>query len=245
MSPIHGLGNIQEQSPQLVDERLLALHLTPYRRVVAALDCDPQVPEIGLARPIVSKAAVLVEAGSILAISSAPYRQQHFAVELQHVNCVFRTVFVDCGQVYPRKEQECVHYFKVEKRQGILVAWTDCGRWTASRCANRIPATTGHVYEPVVPNHGEMFVFSAVTLSTGKEVVLPDEHRFGVKVLLITYQAHLATAGRRKLGFRRPRNHVSGRLAVDSRSPTSSRGRLRFVSAAQMSLVRNQEGPWA
>ena len=58
---------------------------------------------------------------------------------------------------------------------------------------------------------------------------------------LITYQAHLATAGRRKLGFRRPRNHVSGRLAVDSRSPTSSRGRLRFVSAAQMSLVPNQE----
>ena len=58
---------------------------------------------------------------------------------------------------------------------------------------------------------------------------------------LITYQAHLATAGRRKLGFRRPRNHVSGRLAVDSRSPTSSRGRLRFVSAAQMSLVRNQD----
>ena len=54
--------------------------------------------------------------------------------------------------------------------------------------------------------------------------------------LLITYQAHLATAGRRKLGFRRPRNHVSGRLAVDSRSPTSSRGRLCFVSAAQMSL---------
>ena len=39
----------------------------------------------------------------------------------------------------------------------------------------------------------------------------------------------------------RPRNHVSGRLAVDSRSPTSSRGRLRFVSPAQMSLVRNQE----
>ena len=59
--------------------------------------------------------------------------------------------------------------------------------------------------------------------------------------ILITYQAHLATAGRRKLGFRRPRNHVSGRLAVDSRSPTSSRGRLHFVSAAQMSLVRNQE----
>ena len=63
----------------------------------------------------------------------------------------------------------------------------------------------------------------------------------GARIFLITYQAHLATAGRRKLGFRRPRNHVSGRLAVDSRSPTSSRGRLRFVSAAQMSLVRNQE----
>ena len=63
-------------------------------------------------------------------------------------------------------------------------------------------------------------------------------------IFLITYQAHLATAGRRKLGFRRPRNHVSGRLAVDSRSPTSSRGRLRFVSAAQMSLVRNQDDLW-
>ena len=63
----------------------------------------------------------------------------------------------------------------------------------------------------------------------------------GPNRILITYQAHLALAGHRKLGFRRPRNQFSGRLAVDSRSPTSSRGRLRFVSAARMSLVRNQE----
>ena len=40
------------------------------------------------------------------------------------------------------------------------------------------------------------------------------EQYHGQSLVLITYQAHLATAGRRKLGFRRPRNHVSGRLAA-------------------------------
>ena len=35
------------------------------------------------------------------------------------------------------------------------------------------------------------------------------------KPVLITYQAHLAPAGHRKLGFRRPRNQFPGRLAVD------------------------------
>ena len=46
----------------------------------------------------------------------------------------------------------------------------------------------------------------------------------------------LATAGRRKPGFRRPRNDVSGGPNVDSRFPASHRGRLRFVSAARLSL---------
>ena len=58
---------------------------------------------------------------------------------------------------------------------------------------------------------------------------------------LITYEAHLEPAGHRKLVFRRPRNQFSGRLSVDSRAPTRSRGRLRFLSAARMSLIRNQE----
>ena len=61
------------------------------------------------------------------------------------------------------------------------------------------------------------------------------------KPILIMYQAQLATAGRRKLRFRRSRNDVSGGPNVDSRSPESHRGRLRFVSAARLSLVRNQE----
>ena len=83
----------------------------------------------------------------------------------------------------------------------------------------------------------------SLTSDQGDVVQVLPRDRGETRRLLITYQAHLATAGGRKLGFRRPRNHVSGRLAVDSRSPTSSRGRLRFVSAAQMSLVRNQETP--
>ena len=58
------------------------------------------------------------------------------------------------------------------------------------------------------------------------------------------YQAQLATAGRRKPGSRRPRNDVSGGPNVDSRFPTSHRGRLRFVSAARPNLVRNQVRMW-
>ena len=64
--------------------------------------------------------------------------------------------------------------------------------------------------------------------------------RTGRITVLITYQAQLATAGRRKPRFRRSRNDVSGGPNVDSRSPESHRGRLRFVSAARLSLVRNQ-----
>ncbi len=62
---------------------------------------------------------------------------------------------------------------------------------------------------------------------------------------LITYQAHLATADRRKPGFRRPRNDVSGGPNLDSRPPASRRGRLRFVSVARMSLVCNKERSWS
>ena len=60
-------------------------------------------------------------------------------------------------------------------------------------------------------------------------------------LILITYQAHLATAGRGKPGLRRPRYGVSGGPNVDSRPPSSHRGRLRFESVARMRLVRNQD----
>ncbi len=59
---------------------------------------------------------------------------------------------------------------------------------------------------------------------------------------LITHQAHLATAGCGKPGFRRPRDDVSRDPDADLRPPASHRGRLRVVSVARMSLVRNQEG---
>ena len=67
------------------------------------------------------------------------------------------------------------------------------------------------------------------------------ERRLLRNCYLITYQAQLASAGRRKPGFRRPRNDVSGGSNVDSRSPASHRGRLRIVSTARLSLVRNQD----
>ena len=59
-------------------------------------------------------------------------------------------------------------------------------------------------------------------------------------VVLTTHQAHLATAGCGKPGFRRPRDDVSQDSDVDSRPPASHRGRLRFVSVARMSLVRHR-----
>ena len=69
-------------------------------------------------------------------------------------------------------------------------------------------------------------------------------HPTVLKAFLIAYQAHPATAGRGKPRFRRPRDDVSQDPDVDSRPPASHRDRLRFVSAARMSLVRNQEGIW-
>jgi len=59
--------------------------------------------------------------------------------------------------------------------------------------------------------------------------------------LLITHQAHLATAGCGKPGFRRPRDDVSQDPDADLRPPASHRVRLRFVSVVRMSLVRNQD----
>ena len=68
----------------------------------------------------------------------------------------------------------------------------------------------------------------------------PLPERTPVSYFLITHQAHLATAGCGKQGFRRPRDDVSRDPGADLRPPASHRGRLRFVSVARMSLVRNQ-----
>ena len=80
--PIQSFRDSQEQLPQLVDEELLTLHLTPYRRMGARHDRNSPSPEIGVTRAAVSKVTIFEETGSIRAVSFAARRQQYVTIEL-------------------------------------------------------------------------------------------------------------------------------------------------------------------
>ena len=127
-SPVQGFRYILEQGVQIVDESVLTLHLTPHRRVGAGPNGFAESPELCLARAFVTKDAVLVESGAVRSVGFVTGRNQHIAVEIEHLDGVAGTHLVDCRKVFPREESEGIDDFQVEKLQRILASWVDWGR---------------------------------------------------------------------------------------------------------------------
>ena len=113
--PIQSFGDIQEQHSQLVDDVVLTLHLAPDRRMHACRYPFSQNSEFRLTGAIVSKAAILEESGSVVSKGSAACDPKYFTIEVEHVDCVLRSLIVDFLQVLPREEHEGIHYFQIQE----------------------------------------------------------------------------------------------------------------------------------
>ena len=89
----------------------------------AGHNCIGQYLESGPRRPIVSALTILEKPSSICPIGFAPRRQQHVTIELQGVDCVMGSLFVNPGQIHAGQENKSLRNFEIEECQWVLVSW--------------------------------------------------------------------------------------------------------------------------